>query len=34
MTGFSVSNLNIPGFEQPWETPYGKLIASSPPSIS
>jgi phosphoribosylformylglycinamidine synthase len=24
LTGFSVSNLNIAGFEQPWETPYGK----------
>lgn len=24
LTGFSVSNLEIPGFEQPWETPYGK----------
>ena len=24
LTGFSVSNLNVPGFEQPWETPYGK----------
>jgi phosphoribosylformylglycinamidine synthase len=24
LSGFSVSNLNIPGFEQPWETPYGK----------
>ena len=24
LTGFSVSNLNIPGFEQPWETAYGK----------
>ena len=24
LTGFSVSNLNIKGFEQPWETPYGK----------
>jgi phosphoribosylformylglycinamidine synthase len=25
LVGFSVSNLNIPGFEQPWETnPYGK----------
>ncbi len=24
LTGFSVSNLNIPGFGQPWETPYGK----------
>jgi len=25
LAGFSVSNLNIPGFEQPWETgPYGK----------
>lgn len=24
MTGFSVSNLHIPGFEQPWEIPYGK----------
>ncbi|MFC3606299.1 phosphoribosylformylglycinamidine synthase [Stutzerimonas tarimensis] len=24
LTGFTVSNLNIPGFEQPWEQPYGK----------
>jgi phosphoribosylformylglycinamidine synthase len=24
LTGFSVSNLNIPGFEQPWENTYGK----------
>ncbi len=24
LTGFSVSNLNIPGFGQPWEKPYGK----------
>ena len=24
LTGFSVSNLNIPGFAQPWESPYGK----------
>ncbi len=24
LTGFSVSNLQLPGFEQPWETPYGK----------
>ena len=24
LTGFTVSNLNIPGFEQPWEIPYGK----------
>ncbi len=24
LTGFSVSNLRIPGFEQPWETAYGK----------
>ncbi|WP_137819516.1 phosphoribosylformylglycinamidine synthase [Pseudomonas sp. 2FG] len=24
LTGFTVSNLQIPGFEQPWETPYGK----------
>ncbi len=24
LTGFSVSNLNIPGFTQPWEKPYGK----------
>jgi phosphoribosylformylglycinamidine synthase len=24
LTGFSVSNLNISGFEQPWEMPYGK----------
>jgi len=24
LTGFSVSNLNIPGFRQPWEQDYGK----------
>jgi len=24
LTGFSVSNLQIPEFNQPWETPYGK----------
>ncbi|MBF7731187.1 phosphoribosylformylglycinamidine synthase [Pseudomonas sp. N040] len=24
LVGFSVSNLNIPGFVQPWEKPYGK----------
>ncbi len=24
LTGFSVSNLNIPGFKQPWEQDYGK----------
>ncbi|HQZ59791.1 MAG TPA: phosphoribosylformylglycinamidine synthase, partial [Acinetobacter sp.] len=24
LTGFTVSNLNIPGFEQPWENNYGK----------
>ncbi len=24
LTGFSVSNLNIPGFKQPWEDNYGK----------
>jgi len=24
LSGFSVSNLNIPGFEQPWEGDYGK----------
>ena len=24
LTGFTVSNLEIPGFEQPWERPYGK----------
>jgi len=24
LTGFSVSNLNIPGFKQPWEADYGK----------
>lgn len=24
LTGFSVSNLNVPNFTQPWETPYGK----------
>ena len=31
LTGFSVSNLRIPEFVQPWETPYGKpeRIASS-----
>jgi len=24
LTGFSVSNLNLPNLKQPWETPYGK----------
>jgi phosphoribosylformylglycinamidine synthase len=24
LTGFSVSNLNIPGYGQPWEQPYGR----------
>ncbi|MBN7796134.1 phosphoribosylformylglycinamidine synthase [Parahaliea mediterranea] len=24
LTGFTVSNLNIPGYAQPWEQPYGK----------
>lgn len=24
LTGFSVSNLNLPDFKQPWEKPYGK----------
>ena len=24
LAGFSVSNLNIPGFERPWEKPYGR----------
>lgn len=24
LTGFTVSNLRIPGYEQPWEEPYGK----------
>ncbi|MCY1265315.1 Phosphoribosylformylglycinamidine synthase [compost metagenome] len=24
LVGFTVSNLQIPGFEQPWEVPYGK----------
>ncbi len=24
LTGFTVSNLNIPGYGQPWEMPYGK----------
>ena len=24
LTGFTVSNLNIPGYEQPWEAAYGK----------
>jgi phosphoribosylformylglycinamidine synthase len=27
LTGFSVSNLNIPGFAQPWEAPYGSPSA-------
>ena len=30
LVGFTVSNLNIPGFEQPWEVPYGSPSASSP----
>lgn len=24
LTGFTVSNLNIPGYQRPWEQPYGK----------
>ena len=31
LTGFSVSNLNIPGFEQPWEAPYGKPSRTASP---
>ncbi|CAH1385190.1 phosphoribosylformylglycinamidine synthase [Candidatus Nitrotoga sp. M5] len=31
LTGFSVSNLNIPGFEQPWEI-YDSALANSLPS--
>ena len=32
LTGFTVSNLRIPGFEQPWEgTEYGSPAASPPP---
>jgi phosphoribosylformylglycinamidine synthase len=30
LTGFSVSNLNIPGFEQPWEI-YGNPLPNPPP---
>ncbi|CAH1207423.1 phosphoribosylformylglycinamide synthetase [Candidatus Nitrotoga sp. BS] len=30
LTGFSVSNLNIPGFEQPWEIASGALANSLP----
>lgn len=29
LTGFSVSNLNIPNFRQPWEKPYGTSPRSS-----
>ena len=31
LTGFSVSNLNIPGFEQPWEGCYGKPSRTASP---
>ena len=31
LTGFSVSNLNIPGFEQPWEGAYGKPSRTASP---
>ena len=31
LTGFSVSNLNIPGFEQPWERDYGKPSRTASP---
>ena len=31
LTGFSVSNLNIPGFEQPWEGNYGKPSRTASP---
>jgi phosphoribosylformylglycinamidine synthase len=31
LTGFSVSNLNIPGFEQPWEGTYGKPSRTASP---
>src|SRR5450830_1973566 len=32
LTGFSVSNLNIPGFEQPWEQ-YDPLPLPNPPPV-
>ncbi|EPH32498.1 Phosphoribosylformylglycinamidine synthase, synthetase subunit [Acinetobacter guillouiae MSP4-18] len=31
LTGFTVSNLNIPGFEQPWEENYGKPFRMASP---
>lgn len=31
LTGFSVSNLNIPGFEHPWEGAYGKPSRTASP---
>jgi len=34
LTGFSVSNLRIPGYERPWEAQFGKPSASPPHSTS
>jgi phosphoribosylformylglycinamidine synthase len=34
LTGFTVSNLRLPGAVQPWEKDFGKPAASSPPSTS
>src|SRR5450830_915732 len=31
LTGFSVSNLNVPGFEQPWEQSYGRPSRTASP---
>src|SRR5450830_1593735 len=31
LTGFSVSNLNVPGFEQPWEQSYGRPARTASP---
>ncbi len=31
LTGFSVSNLHVPGFEQPWEQSYGKPARTASP---
>ena len=31
LTGFTVSNLNIPGLPRPWETPYGRPGRMAPP---
>jgi len=34
LTGFSVSNLNIPGFQQPWEQDFGKQPYGKPGRIA